>query len=63
MSHGLELTVIAEGIETKEQLEFLKERGCDEYQGFLFSKPVSAQDFEKLLLAQQAGSSVPSSSS
>jgi diguanylate cyclase (GGDEF)-like protein/PAS domain S-box-containing protein len=42
MAHGLGLTVIAEGVETEEQLRFLSSRGCDEYQGYLASKPMSA---------------------
>jgi diguanylate cyclase (GGDEF)-like protein/PAS domain S-box-containing protein len=42
MAHGLGLTVIAEGVENEEQLRFLSSRGCDEYQGYLASKPMSA---------------------
>ena len=49
MAHSLKLNVIAEGVETEEQLEFLRERNCDEMQGYLFSGPVQASDFEKLL--------------
>lgn len=45
MGHGLRLKVIAEGVETAEQLAFLKERGCDEIQGYYFSKPLTAGDF------------------
>lgn len=45
MSHGLKLKVIAEGVETQEQLDFLKLEGCDQYQGYLVSKPVSAEKF------------------
>lgn len=45
MGHGLRLKVIAEGVETAEQLAFLKERGCDEIQGYYFSKPLTAEDF------------------
>jgi diguanylate cyclase (GGDEF)-like protein len=40
MAHNLGLRVVAEGVETREQLAFLRGRGCDEYQGFFFSKPV-----------------------
>ncbi|GMQ75504.1 MAG: hypothetical protein BMS9Abin01_0754 [Gammaproteobacteria bacterium] len=45
MTHSLEMTVVADGVESNEQLEFLKGRGCDEYQGELLSKPVQASDF------------------
>ena len=45
MTHSLGLTVVADGVENTEQLEFLKDRGCDEYQGELLSKPVAAADF------------------
>jgi len=40
MAHSLDATVVAEGVETIEQLNFLRERGCDEFQGFYFSRPV-----------------------
>ena len=49
MSHALRLNVVAEGIETKKQLVFLKELGCEEAQGYFFSKPVSAEEFKALL--------------
>lgn len=39
--------VVAEGVETEEQLNFLKEYGCDEVQGYYFSKPLLAEDFAK----------------
>jgi diguanylate cyclase (GGDEF)-like protein len=45
MTHSLGLTVAADGVESAEQLEFLKDRGCDEYQGALLSEPVLAADF------------------
>jgi diguanylate cyclase (GGDEF)-like protein/PAS domain S-box-containing protein len=44
MAHGLGLEVIAEGVETVEQLAFLRERECDNVQGFLFSRPVPPED-------------------
>ncbi|MED1472139.1 EAL domain-containing protein [Bacillus salipaludis] len=46
MAHNLNLSVVAEGIETKEQLIFLQQHLCDEGQGFLFTKPLSAQELE-----------------
>ena len=49
MGHILGFKVLAEGVETAEQLEFLKEKGCDMYQGYLTSPPVPAEDFEKML--------------
>lgn len=45
MTHGLGMTVVADGVESREQLEFLKDRGCDEYQGEFLSKPVQASEF------------------
>ena len=49
MSHSLNFNVIAEGVETIEQLEFLKECGCDEIQGFYISRPLYPDDFAALL--------------
>ena len=49
MIHRLEMKVVAEGVETKEQLDFLKEHGCDFIQGFYFSKPLIKNDFKKLI--------------
>ncbi|MCW5787228.1 MAG: EAL domain-containing protein [Nitrospira sp.] len=49
MAHSLNLSVLAEGVETEGQLARLREEGCDEVQGYLFSRPVCAEDFEKLL--------------
>jgi EAL domain-containing protein (putative c-di-GMP-specific phosphodiesterase class I) len=44
MAHSLGLKVVAEGVENQQQLTFLAENGCDEAQGFLFSRPVSARE-------------------
>ena len=52
MAHSLHMKVIAEGVETKGQLEYLRSQGCDEMQGFYFSKPVPAPEFERLLREQ-----------
>ena len=52
MGRSLGLNVLAEGVETPEQLAFLRERGCDSYQGYLFSRPVPAEQFARLLQAQ-----------
>jgi len=53
LGHALDLTVIAEGVETKEQLQYLSALGCDAVQGFLFSKALSATAFEELLVEQR----------
>ena len=47
LGQSLDLTVVAEGVETAEQLQFLKERGCDEIQGYLISKPLAPEQFRK----------------
>jgi diguanylate cyclase (GGDEF)-like protein/PAS domain S-box-containing protein len=49
MAHGLGLEVIAEGVETIEQLSFLRSRGCNLAQGYLFSRPVAAKTIPSLL--------------
>jgi len=52
MGHILGFKVLAEGVETQEQLDFLRKKGCDAYQGYFISKPVPAEDFAELLRAQ-----------
>ena len=52
MSKQLGLTVIAEGVETREQIEFLKKVDCDIAQGYYYSKPIPTEDFDKLLEGQ-----------
>jgi len=52
MGHILGFKVLAEGVETLEQLAFLREKGCDTYQGYIKSKPLPAEEFVRLLLDQ-----------
>jgi diguanylate cyclase (GGDEF)-like protein/PAS domain S-box-containing protein len=54
MAHSLELKVVAEGVETQAQMDFLKAQRCDEIQGFLISRPLAAEHFVKLLLEQSS---------
>jgi len=54
MAHSLRLKVIAEGVETQEQLDFLTEHGCHEFQGYFFRKPQPAEDFSKLIRENNA---------
>ena len=49
MIKGLGSSIVAEGVETKEQAEFLSRIGCDMAQGYLFSRPLPAGEFEKRL--------------
>jgi diguanylate cyclase (GGDEF)-like protein len=55
MGKNLSLTVVAQGVETKAQADFLRANACDEFQGFYFNRPLSAQRFTELLLAQDTG--------
>ncbi len=53
LGHSLKLKVIAEGVETPQQLEFLRHRGCDEFQGYYFSRPIPAEQFTVLLKSKR----------
>ncbi|MEG1454931.1 MAG: EAL domain-containing protein, partial [Comamonas sp.] len=55
MGHSMGLAVLAEGVETAEQLDFLRERGCDQFQGYLCSRPLPADAFEALLRQSSQG--------
>jgi diguanylate cyclase (GGDEF)-like protein len=50
MAHSLDVRVVAEGVETVEQLDFLRERGCDEIQGYYFARPLPPSEISSLLL-------------
>ena len=58
LGRTLSLTVIAEGVETKEQEEFLRDHACDQSQGYYFSKPISPEDFASFMKAQMASGNV-----
>jgi diguanylate cyclase (GGDEF)-like protein/PAS domain S-box-containing protein len=58
MCRGLDIGVIAEGVETKEQLDILRELHCDEYQGYLFSRPATAEDIGRRYLRAVPGRKV-----
>ena len=55
LAHSLRLKVVAEGVETLEQLHSLKSMGCDQYQGFHFSPPLSATDIGALMRRLRQG--------
>jgi sensor c-di-GMP phosphodiesterase-like protein len=55
MGKNLDLEVVAEGIESQQQLDFLRSRDCHYGQGRLFGEPMTAEDFLQLLLAQLRG--------
>lgn len=49
LGHKMNLTIVAEGVETKEQLTYLKENGCDKIQGYFYSKPLPIQELEQFI--------------
>ena len=49
MAHLLEFELVAEGVETEAQLQFLRERGCQTYQGYLFGRPMPLKELEAFL--------------
>jgi EAL domain-containing protein (putative c-di-GMP-specific phosphodiesterase class I) len=54
LGHGLQMRIVAEGVETEAQLALLRELDCDEYQGYLFSRPIEAGEVVPLLRAHAA---------
>ena len=50
MSRDIGLDIIAEGVETPEQASFLSDCGCDSAQGFYYSKPITQEEFDKMLV-------------
>lgn len=56
MAHDLKLNVIAEGVETQDEKEFLTMHGCDAMQGYLVSRPLPAADFAKLMARYRVSS-------
>jgi diguanylate cyclase (GGDEF)-like protein/PAS domain S-box-containing protein len=59
LGHSLGMEVCAEGVETLEQLDFLRSEGCDEVQGFFFSEAISAQELEALFLEERCFGTLP----
>jgi diguanylate cyclase len=55
MGHELGMQVIAEGVETQEQLDFLRDNGCDSAQGYLYSRPIPAREMVSWLETHRLG--------
>ena len=58
LGHGLRIEIVAEGVETEEQRRMLHDQGCDGFQGFLFSRPIPADDFCRLVVQPAAAQAV-----
>jgi EAL domain-containing protein (putative c-di-GMP-specific phosphodiesterase class I) len=58
MAHGMKLKVVAEGVETAEQLEFLRREGCDEAQGYYLARPMPAEEFSRWFQTRGTGDRV-----
>jgi EAL domain-containing protein (putative c-di-GMP-specific phosphodiesterase class I) len=54
MGHALKLKIVAEGVETSAQRDVLLALGCDQYQGFLYSRGVPAAEFERLVRSESS---------
>jgi diguanylate cyclase (GGDEF)-like protein/PAS domain S-box-containing protein len=54
MAHSMDVRVVAEGVETAEQLDFLRQRGCDEIQGYYFARPLPPIEITELLLKRSS---------
>jgi EAL domain-containing protein (putative c-di-GMP-specific phosphodiesterase class I) len=54
LAHGLDLNVVAEGVETEEQRKLLRLLRCDQTQGYLFSRPVAKDELENLLRSERS---------
>jgi EAL domain-containing protein (putative c-di-GMP-specific phosphodiesterase class I) len=57
LAHSIDLKVVAEGVENESQFAFLKQSGCDLFQGYLLGKPISAGAFTQLLEQQMKATS------
>ncbi|MCW5698965.1 MAG: EAL domain-containing protein [Rhodospirillales bacterium] len=60
LAHNLRLRAVAEGVETEQQLEFLRRNGCDEAQGYYFSRPLPVAQFEAWLRQNEASAAAAS---
>ena len=59
MAHALELRVVAEGVDQQEQLSFLREQGCDEFQGFLFAGALDPGEIADLIRPEEEKEDAP----